>query len=479
MKKITFIHLFFITCFQVFAQVGPPKKINYQAVARDVLGKPFSNKILKVEFSIYNNSAGVGTPLFLETHTSVPTNKYGLFTIEIGSITPLTISWSGDRYLKIGIDTVGGAGLIYMPVNQMLSVPYALYADSAKYIASGANLAGWKLSGNNALTSDYIGTNNSQNFVIKANSSEQIRIDGTNGVVLIPNKLRVGGVSTSAPFYSGLEQITGTKDYGYIQNDGNVTLGTYIGDGIPSITTNLGGGIGTLSGPGHDFSIFTHSIQRITIKDATSNVGIGTNAPNASSVLDVFSDPSSPKGLLIPRMPLAQMNSIASPAKGLLVFETSSNQFYYYNGINWVSILGSTSSPWSRDAISDPKTFLTNISDKVGIGTSTPKNTLTVKGSVAVNLKSIVSNAYIMTNNDCIIEVTYPTLSTVTLPSTLDVDDGTFVIVRSRKSAIEVVVDNSVETIVLKVSPSGSSSTTVPSNYSLQLYKSGNSWIEY
>lgn len=56
-------------------------------------------------------------------------------------------------------------------------------------------------------------------------------------------------------------------------------------------------------------------------------VGIGTQTPDASSVLDVV---STDKGLLIPRMTTAQKNAIASPAEGLLVYDSDLQRFYFY-----------------------------------------------------------------------------------------------------------------------------------------------------
>ncbi len=68
------------------------------------------------------------------------------------------------------------------------------------------------------------------------------------------------------------------------------------------------------------------------------NVGIGTNTPQASAQLDVS---STTKGLLAPRMTTAQRNAIASPAKGLLVYDTNINELYQYNGSGWVIVGGS------------------------------------------------------------------------------------------------------------------------------------------
>ncbi|MBK8845006.1 MAG: tail fiber domain-containing protein [Bacteroidetes bacterium] len=64
--------------------------------------------------------------------------------------------------------------------------------------------------------------------------------------------------------------------------------------------------------------------------------GIGTATPNASSLLDVT---STTKGVLIPRMTLAQRNAIASPATGLLIYQTNSTPgFYYYSGTAWTAV---------------------------------------------------------------------------------------------------------------------------------------------
>jgi hypothetical protein len=64
-------------------------------------------------------------------------------------------------------------------------------------------------------------------------------------------------------------------------------------------------------------------------------VGIGTNTPNTSSVLDIQS-PN--KGLLIPRMTAATRTGISSPANGLLVYDTDFNSFWYYGAGQWFEL---------------------------------------------------------------------------------------------------------------------------------------------
>jgi len=68
---------------------------------------------------------------------------------------------------------------------------------------------------------------------------------------------------------------------------------------------------------------------------AFTQVGVGTTTPDASSILDVT---STSKGFLAPRMTAAQRTVIASPATGLMVYQTDGTSgFYYYNGTAWVA----------------------------------------------------------------------------------------------------------------------------------------------
>ena len=64
--------------------------------------------------------------------------------------------------------------------------------------------------------------------------------------------------------------------------------------------------------------------------DLYSQVAINTDgtSPDASAMLDVKSTTG---GLLIPRMSFTQRNAIASPATGLLVYQTNNSPGFYYN----------------------------------------------------------------------------------------------------------------------------------------------------
>lgn len=77
-------------------------------------------------------------------------------------------------------------------------------------------------------------------------------------------------------------------------------------------------------------------LLQISTTVSAQNAGINTITPDSSSILDITSNA---KGLLIPRMTTAKRNSIANPAKSLMVFDSTGNAFYFYNGGNWKSLM--------------------------------------------------------------------------------------------------------------------------------------------
>ena len=106
-----------------------PAQIKYQGVARDAAGNTINNGTLIVFFEIHDVSP-TGTVIYSETHNGVVTNQFGLFSVSIGSVTPIgpTVFAGGNEYLEVSIDF--GSGMTSMGTSQMLSVPYAIYADS-------------------------------------------------------------------------------------------------------------------------------------------------------------------------------------------------------------------------------------------------------------------------------------------------------------------------------------------------------------
>jgi hypothetical protein len=114
--------------------------------------------------------------------------------------------------------------------------------------------------------------------------------------------------------------------------------------------------------------------------DNGAGIAINTNSanPDASAMMDIQ---STTKGLLIPRMTTAERNAIASPFKGLLVFDNTSSSFWFYNGGAWSEIGGGGGNSWSMNG----NDIYNNNSGNVGIGTSIPAARLSVDSSIMVD----------------------------------------------------------------------------------------------
>lgn len=79
----------------------------------------------------------------------------------------------------------------------------------------------------------------------------------------------------------------------------------------------------------------------------SQNVGIGTSNPEESATLEVHSNAG---GVLIPRLTTAERDAIPSPASGLLIYNSQTTQFEFYNGSAWGPIASASA---SGNAIAD------------------------------------------------------------------------------------------------------------------------------
>jgi hypothetical protein len=77
-------------------------------------------------------------------------------------------------------------------------------------------------------------------------------------------------------------------------------------------------------------SLFSQS----NVNQSLSVNGTGATA-HASAQLDVS---ATDKGMLVPRMTSAQRTAIATPATGLLVFDTDTGDFWFFNGTAWTNL---------------------------------------------------------------------------------------------------------------------------------------------
>ncbi|MFN6039026.1 MAG: DUF1566 domain-containing protein [Bacteroidota bacterium] len=133
MKKLLTSFLALILVLSIQAQA--PQKMSFQAVVRNSNNQVVSNAPVGMRISVLQGSAS-GTATYVETH-NVSTNANGLATLEIGSGSVVSgtfsgINWAnGPYFLKTESDPNGGTNYSVTTTTQLLSVPYALYAETS------------------------------------------------------------------------------------------------------------------------------------------------------------------------------------------------------------------------------------------------------------------------------------------------------------------------------------------------------------
>jgi hypothetical protein len=83
------------------------------------------------------------------------------------------------------------------------------------------------------------------------------------------------------------------------------------------------------------FTCLVICLSLVNVLPAFSQVGIGTNSPNSSAILDVQ---STSKGMRVPLVSSDQRKAIASPGVGLIVFDTDQRRLFIYDGNQWTPV---------------------------------------------------------------------------------------------------------------------------------------------
>jgi len=137
MKKVFYLLFMVLLAKNIFAQA--PQGINYQGVARTGSGAAMGNTNISLEIKIFTGDPNLGSAVleYTETH-SVLTDTFGLYSLAIGKGTVTTgpifsqIPWStGNKWVQVSIDPTNGSAYVLVARQQLLSVPYALYAETA------------------------------------------------------------------------------------------------------------------------------------------------------------------------------------------------------------------------------------------------------------------------------------------------------------------------------------------------------------
>jgi sugar lactone lactonase YvrE len=146
----------------------------------------------------------------------------------------------------------------------------------------------------------------------------------------VQQDLNVYGNTTGSFLNNGFrENISGQyynlvsqADIGSAPNE--IPLNQYLGNLAYQDAANIAGPVGVGG-----------ALTVVGATTLTSTVGIGTTSPSASAILDAQ---STTKGVRMPNMTTTQKNAIASPAAGLMVFDTTLAKLSVYSGVAWETI---------------------------------------------------------------------------------------------------------------------------------------------
>jgi hypothetical protein len=146
-----------------------------------------------------------------------------------------------------------------------------------------------------------------------------LEFDGTNfGVGTAGNTMNHKSVLYMAGAVAGYFQIS------------NGALGLAATNGLRLGVTAAG--LGELYAP-TSLAYYINNSEQMRL--TSTGLGIGTSSPSASAILDAQ---STTKGVRMPNMTTTQKNAIASPAAGLMVFDTTLSKLAVYSGTAWQTI---------------------------------------------------------------------------------------------------------------------------------------------
>lgn len=121
----------------------------------------------------------------------------------------------------------------------------------------------------------------------------------------------------------------------------------------------------------------TSGVGNSQITDTGSSVGINNGSPDASALLDLT---TTTKGFLFPRLTTTQRDAISSPASGLVIFNTTTNQLNVFALGVWSTVGGGGSGTVTSIGITLPTFLLVSPS------------TITTNGTFAITLQTQLAN---------------------------------------------------------------------------------------
>ena len=179
-------------------------------------------------------------------------------------------------------------------------------------------------------------TTTSSFLVFNSASTELFRIRD-NGAVLINTTTDAGfklDVNGTARIVNTLYVNTGNVSGQGIQMASDSNMGIFNNSGRMQLRQYSSAF--ELASNGSNVFLSTDGARINTIANYGMALGtLGVTSASASAILEAF---STTKGFLPPRMTTTQKNAIATPATGLMVYDTTLNLISVYNGTTWITL---------------------------------------------------------------------------------------------------------------------------------------------
>lgn len=209
--------------FTLNALAQAPEGINYQAVVRDLAGATITNAPVGLKLALIQTSA-TGTVVYEESFSTF-SNDFGLVNVVFGQGTVITgafanVDWSaGPYFIEVAADVTGGTSYLVLGNQQLMSVPYALYAKSAENSFSGDYNDLINQPTVPTLTSELT---NDSGFITNPNDADSDPTNEIQNITLSGSNLSISGGST-VDLSLVSPQLTEAQVDAYVANNGYLT----------------------------------------------------------------------------------------------------------------------------------------------------------------------------------------------------------------------------------------------------------------
>ena len=392
--KFLFIFLSLFVSTLLFSQA--PQGINYQAVMRNSSGNLVTNSTVAIRVRILQGSS-TGTIEYQERH-SIISSSQGLINMVIGAGMPQTIgtfnniNWAvGPFFVNLAVDFSNGVNYQDFGTQQLMSVPYALYAKT-----SGAQLNQWRYGSTVPVNSlGVLG-----DFYLDVLTGNVYYKNGTTTWVLTGNIKGPVGPSgtTGAQGAQGIQGLTGSQGIqgatGVAGTNG--TNGTNGQNTLVKTTTETAGANCTTGGVKIEYGLDANSNGILDVSEINAtltkyvcNGAVGLTGAVGATGAQGIQGVAGPTGATGLQGPIGLTGAVgatgpqgiqgiagltgatgAQGPAGLLTSGTTAGNTTYWNGTAWVT---NNSNIFNNGA-------------NVGIGTTTPTTKLQVNGAATNTL---------------------------------------------------------------------------------------------